>query len=56
MSANVQTAKAKDLAQTLIEGYYALMGDESSIVVALTNVAVTHFFKLKIPATQDGDE
>ena len=45
----------KHLAQLFVEAYYLLIGHESSvntIVVALTSVAVTHYFKLKLPSTR----
>ena len=49
------TLDEKNLAQTLLEGYYLMMGSEDSncVVVALTSVAVTHLFKLKLPTTRD---
>ena len=49
------TLDEKNLAQTLIEGYYLMMRSEESncVVVALTSVAVTHFLKLKLPTTRD---
>lgn len=52
------TIDAKHLAQTLVEGYYVLMGSEcdmESIVVALTDVAITNYFKIKLPVTRDRD-
>ena len=51
----IATLDEKNLAQTLIEGYYLMMGSEDldSVVVALTSVAVTHFLKLKLPTTRD---
>lgn len=46
--------KVMHLAQVLVQGYYALLGNSSlcTIVVALTDIATTHFFKLKLPSTR----
>ena len=47
------------MAQTLVEGYYAMLGGvptTSSLVVCLTNIEVSHFFLLKTPATRDREE
>ena len=49
----------KHLAQTLVEGYYVMMGSEwgmDTIVVAVTDVAITHYFKLKLPSTRPKDQ
>ena len=54
VSISLHTVSAKDLAQTLVEGYYAVMGSSTnitSIVVALTSIEVTHYFKLQLPNT-----
>ena len=59
VSIHLATLNDKDLAQTVVEGYYLLMGSQQgidNIVVALTDVAVTHYFKLKLPATRDKKE
>ena len=48
----IQTTKAKDVAQALVEGYYTMLGGmppSSTVVVALTSVEVSHFFKLNVP-------
>ena len=51
----VQIASGKDIAQTLVEGYYTMLGGDNvtSVVVALTNIQVTHFFRLQLPVTRD---
>lgn len=44
----------KHLSQTLVEGYYVMLGstpDGDFIVVALTSMLVTHYFKLKLPTS-----
>ena len=47
---HIHNAKAKDIAQTFVEGYYTLIGQQTtSIVIALTSVAVTHYFLVKLP-------
>ena len=47
----------RHLAQTLVEGYYCLLGSGvDSLVVALTSVDITHFFKIRLPATRGGVE
>ena len=46
---------AKHLAQTLVEGYYTMLSREcDSVVMALTNVASTHSFKVRLPITRGG--
>ena len=55
VSPNVRTSIAKDIAQTLVEGYYTMLGSEfeqTSIVVALTSIEVTHYFKIRLPITR----
>ena len=47
------SVKAKDLAQCLVEAYYVLIGSTvPHMVVALTELAVTHYFKVKLPSTR----
>ena len=39
----------KHLAQTLVEGYYALVGNQQrSVVVCLSDVGISHYFKLRL--------
>ena len=46
----------KHLAQTLVEGYYTMLGREcASVVMALTDVASTHYFKVRLPITRGGE-
>lgn len=43
--------KETDLAQVMVQAYYALLGskmDLSSVVVALTDVGTTHYFQMKL--------
>ena len=43
------------LAQAIVEAYYALLGGEvdlPSIVVGLTDVGTTHYFRLRFPVTR----
>lgn len=56
VAAHLASVCENDLAQAMVEGYYALLGcdvDLSSIVVALTDVGTTHYFKLKLPITRN---
>ena len=54
VSSYLATINVKNLAQTLVEGYYVLMGTElTSVIVALTDVAVTHYFKIKLHSTSN---
>ena len=55
VSSNVRTVVAKDIAQTLVEGYYTMLGSEfeqTSIMVALTSHEATHYFKIRLPITR----
>lgn len=53
VSYNISTLDEKSLAQTIVEGFYLMMGEGcDSIVVGLTNIAVTHYFGLKLPSTR----
>lgn len=55
VAASVTSINGKQLAQVLVEGYYGLIGCEkniSAIVVALTDINSTHFFKLRLPTTR----
>ena len=54
VSPYLATVNAKNLAQTLVEGYYVLMGGDltTSVIVALTDVAVTHYFKINLRNTE----
>lgn len=53
VSSFLSNVNDKHLAQTLVEGYYTMLGGKcDSIVVALTDIAATHYFKLKLPTTR----
>ena len=56
LSSYLTNVKVSHLAQALVQGYYALLGSASTIVVALTDIATTHFFKLKLKSTRSRDE
>ena len=52
VSAHLSTVNEKNLAQTIVEGYYCLLGcGVTYIIVALTDIATTHYFKLKLLTT-----
>ena len=53
---HLASVSENDLAQAVVEAYYALLGcdvDLPSIVVALTDVGITHYFHLKLPITRN---
>lgn len=53
---HVTSVEAPNLAQAIVEGYYALLGapqDLQAIVIGLTDIGVTHYFKLKLPTTRN---
>ena len=50
------TINAKNLSQTLVEGYYVLVGsDLKFVIITVTDVAVIHYFKIKLPSTRGRD-
>ena len=57
ISSYVRTLHVPSLAQTLVQGYYALLGahkELTSVVVALTDISTTHYFKLRFPLAKRG--
>ena len=53
VSPYLASVNPKNLAQTLVEGYYVLMGgDLPSVIVSLTDIGVTHYFKIKLHNTE----
>lgn len=55
VSTNLHTASARDIAQTLVEGYYAMLSSEfgqTSMVVALIDIEATRYFKIRLPVTR----
>ena len=57
VSTHLRRVNAKHLAQTIVEGYYLMMGSLQQInhvVVALTDVANTHYFRLRLATPTGG--
>ena len=55
---HVTSVEASKLAQAIVDGYYALLGapqDLQGIIVGLTDIGITHYFKLKLPTTRNNN-
>ena len=56
VSQYLRNVDGKHLAQAIIEGYYVMRGSRqklNTVIVALTDVANTHFFKLVLPSSEE---
>ena len=52
---HITSVDPANLAQAVMEGYYTLLEapqELKSIIVGLTDIGVTHYFKLKLPSTR----
>ena len=52
VACHITSLNPSHLAQTIVQGYYALLGASQDVVLALTDIGTTHYFKLKIPSTR----